>query len=141
MYFKIGGVVGAIAILLSSGSAIAEGVGTAMAAPTPSAIAQDPQRYITVGHDKLGNSVALDTETIKGTTYKLYGMYGDGIFETTFDASCTESRLFLNRIAIYGSGGELLQEDKQKEEIAFVANSSPGKGMKIVCQKIGARGW
>jgi hypothetical protein len=125
MYFKIGGMVGAIAILLSSGSAIAS----------------DAQRYITVGHDKLGNSIALDTETIKGTTYKLYGMYGNGIFETTFDASCTESRLFLNRIAIYGSGGELLQEDKEKEEIPFVANSSPGKGMKIVCQKIGARGW
>ncbi|MEH2219472.1 MULTISPECIES: hypothetical protein [unclassified Nostoc] len=133
MYFKIGGIVGAIAILLSSGSAIA--------APTLSAIAQDGQRYITVGHDKLGNSIALDTETIKGTTYKLYGMYGDGIFETTFDASCTESRLFLNHIAIYGSEGQLLQEDKEKGEIPFVANSSPGKGMKIVCQKIGARGW
>ncbi|MEH1882640.1 hypothetical protein [Nostoc sp.] len=133
MYFKIGGMVGAIAILLSSGSAIA--------APTLSAIAQDGQRYITVGHDKLGNSIALDTETIKGTTYKLYGMYGDGIFETTFDASCTESRLFLNHIAIYGSEGQLLQEDKEKGEIPFVANSSPGKGMKIVCQKIGARGW
>ncbi|MEH2264261.1 hypothetical protein [Nostoc sp.] len=133
MYFKIGGMVGAIAILLSNGSAIA--------APTLSAIAQDGQRYITVGHDKLGNSIALDTETIKGTTYKLYGMYGDGIFETTFDASCTESRLFLNNIAIYGSEGQLLQEDKQKGEIPFVANSSPGKGMKIVCQKIGARGW
>ncbi|MEH2137678.1 hypothetical protein [Nostoc sp.] len=133
MYFKIGGMVGAIAILLSNGSAIA--------APTLSAIAQDGQRYITVGHDKLGNSIALDTETIKGTTYKLYGMYGDGIFETTFDASCTESRLFLNHIAIYGSKGQLLQEDKQKGEIPFVANSSPGKGMKIVCQKIGARGW
>ncbi|MEH2076357.1 MAG: hypothetical protein V7K57_18495 [Nostoc sp.] len=133
MYFKIGGMVGAIAILLGSGNAIA--------APTLSAIAQDGQRYITVGHDKLGNSIALDTETIKGTTYKLYGMYGDGIFETTFDASCTESRLFLNHIAIYGSEGQLLQEDKEKGEIPFVANSSPGKGMKIVCQKIGARGW
>ncbi|MCW5313918.1 hypothetical protein GTQ43_08920 [Nostoc sp. KVJ3] len=133
MYFKIGGMVGAIAILLSSGSAIV--------APTLSAIAQDAQRYITVGHDKLGNSIALDTESIKGTTYKLYGMYKDGIFETTFDASCAESRLFLNHIAIYGSEGELLQEDKEKEEIPFVANSSPGKGMKIVCQKIGALGW
>ncbi|MEH2235285.1 hypothetical protein [Nostoc sp.] len=133
MCFKIGGIVGAIAILLSSGSAIAEGVGAA--------IAQDAQRYITVGHDKLGNSVALDTKTIKGTTYKLYGIYGDGIFETTFDASCKESRLFRNRIAIYGSGGQLLQEDKQKGEIPFAADSSPGKGMQIVCQKIGARGW
>ena len=133
MYFKLGGIVGAIAILLSSGSAIAEGVGVA--------IDQDGQRYITVGHDKLGNSVALDTESIKGMTYKLYGMYGDGIFETTFDASCTESRLFLNRIAIYGSEGQLLEEDKEKGEIPFVASSSPGKGMKIVCQKIGASGW
>jgi hypothetical protein len=125
MYFKIGGMVGAIAILLSSGSAIAE----------------DGERYITVGHDKLGNSVALDTKTIKGTTYKLYGIYGDGIFETTFDASCRESRLFRNRIAIYGSEGQLLEEDKEKGEIPFVASSSPGKGMKIVCQKIGAFGW
>ncbi|MEH2106312.1 hypothetical protein [Nostoc sp.] len=125
MYFKIGGIVGAIAILLNNGSAIA----------------QDTQRYITVGRDKLGNSVALDTETIKGTTYKLYGMYGDGIFETTFDASCKESRLFRNRIAIYGSQGQLLQEDREKGEIPFVANSSPGKGMQIVCQKIGANGW
>ncbi|WP_196513560.1 hypothetical protein [Nostoc sp. NZL] len=125
MCFKIGGMVGAIAILLSNGSAIA----------------QDAERYVTVGHDKLGNSVALDTETIKGTTYKLYGMYGDGVFETTFDASCKESRLFLNRIAIYGSEGQLLEEDKEKGEIPFVASSSPGKGMKIVCQKIGARGW
>ncbi|MBN3939542.1 MAG: hypothetical protein V7L21_02935 [Nostoc sp.] len=133
MYFKIGGIVGAIAILLSNGSAIAEGVGAA--------IAQDAQRYITVGHDKLGNSVALDTETIKGTIYKLYGIYGDGIFETTFDASCKESRLFRNRIAIYGPEGQLLEEDKEKGEIPFVASSSPGKGMKIVCQKIGASGW
>ncbi|MFW9263094.1 hypothetical protein [Nostoc sp. CALU 546] len=125
MYFKIGGIVGAIAILLSNGSAIA----------------QDAQRYLTVGHDKLGNSVALDTQTIKGTTYKLYGIYGDGIFETTFDASCKESRLFLNRIAIYGLDGQLLQEDQEKGEIPFVANSSPGKGMQIVCQKIGAGGW
>ncbi|ODG96637.1 hypothetical protein HUN01_03385 [Nostoc edaphicum CCNP1411] len=125
MYFKIGGIVGAIAILLSNGSAIA----------------QDAQRYLTVGHDKLGNSVALDTKTIKGTTYKLYGIYGDGIFETTFDASCKESRLFLNRIAIYGLDGQLLQEDQEKGEIPFVANSSPGKGMQIVCQKIGAGGW
>ncbi|MHC0061499.1 hypothetical protein ACWATR_01055 [Nostoc sp. UIC 10890] len=125
MYFKIGGMVGAIAILLSNGSAIA----------------QDAQRYLTVGHDKLGNSVALDTKTIKGTTYKLYGIYGDGIFETTFDASCKESRLFLNRIAIYGLDGQLLQEDQEKGEIPFVANSSPGKGMQIVCQKIGAGGW
>ncbi|MCC5628027.1 hypothetical protein LC613_07745 [Nostoc sphaeroides CHAB 2801] len=125
MYFKIGGIVGAIAILLSSGSAFA----------------QDAERYITVGHDKLGNSVALDTETIQGTTYKLYGMYGDGIFETTFDASCKESRLFRDRIAIYGPEGQLLEEDKEKGEIPFVASSSPGKGMKIVCQKIGASGW
>ncbi|AVH69719.1 hypothetical protein [Nostoc sp. 'Lobaria pulmonaria (5183) cyanobiont'] len=125
MYFKIGGIVGAIAILLCNGSAIA----------------QDVQRYITVGHDKLGNSVALDTETIKGTIYKLYGIYEDGIFETTFDASCKESRLFRNRIAIYGPEGQLLEEDKEKGEIPFVASSSPGKGMKIVCQKIGASGW
>ncbi|MEH2128185.1 hypothetical protein [Nostoc sp.] len=125
MYFKIGGMVGAIAILLSNGSAIA----------------QDAQRYITVGHDQLGNSVALDTKTIQGTTYKLYGIYGDGIFETTFDASCKESRLFRNRIAIYSSDGQLLQDDQQKGEIAFVADSSPGKGMQLVCQKIGARGW
>jgi hypothetical protein len=125
MYFKIGGMVGAIAILLCNGSAIA----------------QDAERYITVGHDKLGNSVALDTKTIKGTTYKLYGIYGDGIFETTFDASCEESRLFRNRIAIYSSKGQLLQDDEEKGEIAFVASSSPGKGMQIVCQKIGARGW
>ncbi len=133
MYFKLGSIVGAIAILLSNGSAIAGGVGAA--------IAENAQRYITVGHDKLGNSVALDTETIKGTTYKLYGMYGDGIFETTFHASCKESRLFRNRIAIYGSEGQLLQEDGEKGEIPFVANSSPGKGMQIVCQKIGASGW
>ncbi|MEH2069217.1 MAG: hypothetical protein V7K47_13825 [Nostoc sp.] len=125
MSLKIGTIVGAIAILLTNGVAIAE----------------DGQRYFTVGHDKLGNDIALDTKTIKGTTYKLYGMYGDGIFETTFDASCTESRLFLNRIAIYSSGGELLQEDKEKGEIPFVADSSPGKGMKFVCEKIGARGW
>ncbi|MEH2271790.1 MAG: hypothetical protein V7K68_25750 [Nostoc sp.] len=125
MYLKIGGIVGAIAILLSNGSAIA----------------QDTQRYITVGHDQLGNSVALDTKTIKGTTYKLYGIYRDGIFETTFDASCKESRLFRNRIAIYGSDGQLLQDDQQKGEIPFVADSSPGKGMQIVCQKIGANGW
>ncbi len=125
MYFKVGGIVGAIAILLSNGSAFA----------------QDAERYITVGHDKLGNSVALDTETIKGTIYKLYGIYGDGIFETTFDALCKESRLFRNRIAIYGPEGQLLEEDKEKGEIPFVASSSPGKGMKIVCQKIGASGW
>ncbi|MEH2286219.1 hypothetical protein [Nostoc sp.] len=133
MCFKIGGIVGAIAILLSNGSAFTEGVGAA--------IAKDAQRYITVGHDKLGNSVALDIKTIKGTTYKLYGIYGDGIFETTFDASCKESRLFRNRIAIYGSQGQLLQEDQEKGEIPFVANSSPGRGMQIVCQKIGVRGW
>ncbi|MEH2257358.1 hypothetical protein [Nostoc sp.] len=133
MCFKIGGIVGAIAILLSNGSAIAKDV--------DAAIAQDAERYITVGHDKLGNSVALDTKTIKGTIYKLYGIYGDGIFETTFDASCKESRLFRNRIAIYGSEGQLLEEDKEKGEIPFVASSSPGKGMKIVCQKIGASGW
>jgi hypothetical protein len=55
MYFKISGIVGAIAILLSSSVAIAE----------------DAQRYITVGHDNSGNSIALDTKSIKGTTYKL----------------------------------------------------------------------
>jgi hypothetical protein len=125
MYFKISGIVGAIAILLS---------GTA-------AIAQDAQRYVTVGHDKGGNSVALDTQTIKGTTYKLYGVYADGIFETTFSASCGQSRLFLNRIAFYNSGGQLLEEEKNNGEIPFVASSSPGKAMRIVCQKIGARGW
>ncbi|MBE9104464.1 hypothetical protein IQ229_05790 [Nostoc cf. edaphicum LEGE 07299] len=141
MYFKLSGIVGAIAILLSSGSAFTGGVGAAIAEGVGVVIDQDGQRYITVGHDKLGNSVALDTESIKGTTYKLYGMYGDGIFETTFDASCTESRLFRNRIAIYGSEGQLLEEDKEKGEIPFVANSSPGKGMQIVCQKIGASGW
>ncbi|MBW4685443.1 MAG: hypothetical protein KME40_10160 [Komarekiella atlantica HA4396-MV6] len=125
MFFKIGGTVGAIAILLS---------GTA-------AIAQNTERYVTVGHDKGGNSVALDTKTIHGTTYKLYGLYGDGIFETTFSALCTESRLFLNRIAIYGTEGQLLEDDNEKGEIPFVASSSPGKAMRIVCQKIGARGW
>ncbi|MGF1987135.1 MAG: hypothetical protein RMY62_004660 [Nostoc sp. ZfuVER08] len=125
MSIKIGPIVGAIAILLNSGAAIA----------------QDAQRYVTVGHDKLGNDIALDTRTIEGTRYKLYGIYGDGIFETTFDASCTESRLFLNRIVIYGSQGQLLQEDDEKGEIPFVADSSPGKGMQFVCEKIGARGW
>jgi hypothetical protein len=63
MYFKIGGIVGAIAILLSSSVAIAASVGAA--------IAEDAQRYITVGHDNSGNSIALDTKSIKGTTYKL----------------------------------------------------------------------
>ncbi|BAZ49926.1 hypothetical protein NIES4103_25390 [Nostoc sp. NIES-4103] len=122
MFIKIGGMVGAIAILLSSNVAIA----------------QDTDRYITVGHDKLGNSIALDKATIIGTTYKLYGMYKDGIFETTFHALCQESRLFLNHIAIYGSEGQLLQEDNKKGEIPFVVTSSPGKAMQIVCQQIGA---
>jgi hypothetical protein len=125
MFFKIGGTVGAIAILLSGNAAIA----------------QDAERYVTVGHDKGGNSVALDTKTISGTTYKLYGLSGDGIFETTFSASCGESRLFLNRVAIYGTGGQLLEEDNENGEIPFVASSSPGKAMRIVCQKIGASGW
>ncbi|MEA5505070.1 hypothetical protein VB735_18545 [Halotia wernerae UHCC 0503] len=125
MLLKIGGMVGAIAVLLSSGKAIAE----------------DIERYITVGHDKLGNRIALDIETISGTTYKLYGMYGDGIFETTFSASCGQSRLFLDHIAIYGSGGQVLQEDQKKGEVAFVASSSPGKAMQIVCKKTGASGW
>lgn len=119
MLIKIGGMVGAIAVLLSSGAAIA----------------QDTDRYITVGHDKLGNRIALDKETIIGTTYKLYGMYKDGIFETTFHAMCKESRLFLNHIAIYGSQGQLLQEENQKGEIPVVATSSPGKAMQIVCQQ------
>jgi hypothetical protein len=133
MYFQIGGTLGAIAILLSGTAASLLQRGYANA--------QNAERYVTVGHDKGGNSVALDTKTIRGTTYKLYGLYGDGIFETTFSASCTESRLFLNRIAIYGTGGQLLEEDKNKGEIPFVAGSSPGKAMRIVCQKIGARGW
>lgn len=128
MFYKIGGMVGAIAVLLSSGVAIAEDIGVA--------ITQDAERYVTVGHDKLGNRIALDKETIRGTTYKLYGMYKDGIFETTFHASCQESRLFLNRIAIYSSQGQLLQEDNKTGEIPFVANSSPGKAMQIVCKQI-----
>ncbi len=133
MFFKIGGTVGAIAILLSGtvASLLQRGY----------ANAQDAERYVTVGHDKGGNSVALDTKTISGTTYKLYGLYGDGIFETTFSASCGESRLFLNRVAIYGTEGQLLEEDKENEEIPFVASSSPGKAMRIICQKIGANGW
>ncbi|WP_339381838.1 hypothetical protein [Dendronalium phyllosphericum] len=121
MFYRIGGMVGAIAVLLSSGAAIA----------------QDAERYVTVGHDKLGNSIALDKETIRGTTYKLYGMYQDGIFETTFHASCQESRLFLNHIAIYSSQGQLIQEDNKTGEIPFVASSSPGKAMQIVCKQIG----
>ncbi|MEH1997335.1 MAG: hypothetical protein V7L00_00900 [Nostoc sp.] len=40
MYFKIGGIVRAIAIFLNNGSAIAGGVGAA--------IAQDAQRYMTI---------------------------------------------------------------------------------------------
>ncbi|MBE9053502.1 hypothetical protein IQ243_24460 [Nostocales cyanobacterium LEGE 11386] len=125
MFFKLGSIVGAIAVLLSSSIVNA----------------QDAERYITVGHDKVGNHIALDTETIKGTTYKLYGMYGDGIFETTFSASCQESRLFLNNITIYGTSGQIIQQERNTGEIPFVAASSPGKAMQIVCQRMGVRGW
>ena len=111
--------------------------GSAIALGGASAIAQKPERFVTVGTDKVGNPILLDTQEIRGTTFKLISAYGNGISEATFKGECGESRIFLTKIGIYSSSGRTLMEDKKSEEVPFKAESSIGKSMTFVCRRIG----
>lgn len=106
-----------------------------------SAIAQETERFISLGTNRSGDPVLLDTQEIRGTRFKLISPYGSGISETTFKASCGESRLFVVRVAVISSNGQTLMEDKTSEEMPFNAESPPGKAIALVCRRIGARGW
>jgi hypothetical protein len=103
-------------------------------------LAED-KRYLNLGEDHQGNLFHLDTEKITGTTYTLYTLSNDTIFEMTYNASCSESRLFQVRINTYTTSGSLLKEDKEQTEVPFNPQVPSGKGMTFVCRKLSAMGW
>lgn len=115
--------------------------GSAIALSGACAIAQEVERFVTVGATKDGDPLMLDTQDIRGTRFKLIRPYGSGIAETTLKASCGESRLFITKVAVINSSGQTVMEDKTSEEMTFNAESATGKAMTFVCRKMGARGW
>lgn len=106
-----------------------------------SANAQETEKYLMVGINKAGDPILLNTQEVEGTTFKLIAGYGSGISETTINASCGESRLFVIKIETYSKSGQQLTKSEISEEIPFKATSPSGIGMSFVCRKIGARGW
>ncbi|MBD2683150.1 MULTISPECIES: hypothetical protein [Nostoc] len=106
-----------------------------------SANAQESDKYLMVGLNKVGDPILLNTQEVEGTTFKLIAPYGSGISQTTINASCGESRLFITKLETYSKSGQQLTEDEISEEIPFNATSPGGIGMRFVCRKIGARGW
>ncbi|ODH02574.1 hypothetical protein A4S05_23475 [Nostoc sp. KVJ20] len=122
---KLGVLLGVIGISFTSGSVLA----------------QETERFVTVGQTSDGLTINLDTQSIRDTRYKLYFPYGTGIAESTFNASCGESRLFLLGTALYSDSGKLLVESKKSEEVGYIQKSPPGQAMALVCRRIGARGW
>ncbi|MCC5618416.1 hypothetical protein LC605_25690 [Nostoc sp. CHAB 5836] len=105
------------------------------------AYAQNVERYIQAGSDDAGTPIMLDTQSIKGTTYKLYQPYGNGLTELKFKVSCGEARLFSTGFALYNSVGQVVTQDKTTEEVVPREGSAAANAMRFVCQRIGARGW
>ena len=98
-------------------------------------------KFLTVGTNTEGNPIALNTQEIEGTTFKLLSLYGETMSEITLNASCRESRLFITKATTYSKSGQTLAEDETEKEITFNAKTPAGKGMSFVCRSIGARGW
>jgi hypothetical protein len=97
---------------------------------------------IRVGSDDTGGPIMLDVDSLVNSTYKLYQRYGnDGIFQMTIRYTCSESRLFTERVAIYSGSGKLLSESFPSKEMNPHPESAAAVSMKIACKAIGARGW
>ncbi|MEH2318493.1 hypothetical protein [Nostoc sp.] len=103
------------------------------------ASAQDIPKYIHLG-DYKGEPVFFDTDSVIGSTYKMYVTNRNGLTEMTFQASCNESKLFIINFATYNREGRLLTEDKKIEEVEFNSKSIVGAPMVGVCQRIGVQG-
>lgn len=106
-----------------------------------SANAQETEKYLTVGTNTEGNPIALNTQDIEGTDFKLLSIYGETVTEITLHASCGDSRLFISKTANYSKSGQTLAEDETQKEISFKAETPAGKAMIFVCRSVGARGW
>lgn len=106
-----------------------------------SAIAQE-EKFINLGETSEGHFIYLDTEEIQDTSFKLYSLSENKMYEHSYYASCAESRLFYQGSAAYSKdSGRVIIKSKKSEELAFSVNSIAGKGMIYVCRRINARGW
>lgn len=106
------------------------------------AVAQNRENYVKVGKDSSGNPILLDLTTIRGTSYEMFGRYGNnGLFKATYRASCAENRLFVSNAVIYSAGGRALAKDISYKEISFAPSSAADKSIGIVCGRIHAPAW
>jgi hypothetical protein len=96
---------------------------------------------VRVGTDSNGRAIMLDVKSMTEKSYKLYQAHDDGIAETTFEPSCAEGRLFTVHLAVYGSTGELIGEDKSSEEMFFKPGSAAAVSLQMYCKAFHARGW
>lgn len=93
-----------------------------------------------LGSTSDGKEVFLDTKEIKGTRFSIVTPYGSGMMKAQYKASCAEKRLFHRKAETFASSGVKVDSIRGKE-VRYNPNSIAGRGMKIVCKKIGAKGW
>lgn len=97
------------------------------------AIAQE-QQYVEVGEGLKGMPMYLDLSSVRGTNFRVVQQYGDGIGIIEVAAYCREKRLFTERVGIYNPKGEVISEDLERKEGAFVPGSPVSEAMAIVCK-------
>ncbi|MBV6622861.1 MAG: hypothetical protein KI793_07905 [Rivularia sp. (in: Bacteria)] len=99
------------------------------------------ERLIDLGTTKQGDAIFLNTKNIRGTRFAISMLYGSGMMRRHYKASCGESRLFRKKVELISSNGIVVDEDKTEKELKYKSTTAAGKAMKIVCQRVGARGW
>jgi hypothetical protein len=99
------------------------------------------EQFIELGITKSGEPVFLNTESIRGPRFAIFMAHDDGMMRLHYRASCGESRLFRRKTETFSANGIKISEDKIGKEIKYRSKTAAGKAMKIVCKKMGARGW
>ena len=99
------------------------------------------EKLINLGTTKGGDTIFLNPKDIRGTRFAISMLYGSGMMRRHYNASCGEARLFRRKVELISSTGLVVDEDKTREEIKYKSTTAAGKAMKIVCKRVGAKGW
>lgn len=104
-----------------------------------SAIAQIEQHYVEVGEGARGMPVYLDLRSARGTNFRLIQQFGDGVGITDIAAYCPQKRLFVERVGVYSSTGEVVAEHTERTEGEFIPGSPAVNAFNVVCNGGGLR--
>jgi hypothetical protein len=110
-------------------------------------LAQNTEKYISVGEDSAGFPFLLDITTMGqadhgfGNVLHIYQVKGGLTKEMLIQSSCTKNRLRVVGIRYYNENSIPVSLDKRQQELPIQQDSPASKAISYYCHSIGASGW